>query len=665
MDAKRVRHQLERARCANLDSRSHLRTQPSVIRLLPPQTLDKSVRTDHFLAGRHALLATPCVPHAPARLAMIVSSAVLEQACSMALVWRSIHPVYVRPVSPVEPGLLLTTTRKNAKLVLKYVCFVSEITLLIIPILQKCTACSIPNFSVASTIDQTQCSACLPGFVLSGGQCVESCPTGTFLDPKDNVTCSNCSSTCGTCAGSSTFCLTCNNNQLASGGSCVTSCPSNTLSSSGACVPCHPDCATCSGESFNQCSTCPPDRPVLSNGRCLPTCSKTEFFDTASGSCKNCDSSCASCSAAGSQGCLSCADSNSVLRGGSCVPETCTGGTSVVAGLGACLSDLVSIPQSDSSGTASGSAALPSITGLDTPTVIESGTHLQWWQILLMTLGVAFLILLLLVCWRRRARRKRAQATRAFAIQRGLDNNLTWRERIVRFGERLFGHQRSRPGPIALEEVHHDKLDRYNEAEEARYDVKYFDSSSHSSRRHDHRDPRYLSDLDKRSKHGYHSRSNSSSSVARYGKERDVDLNSMSDASMYTYVTGQPRRAADARQPVRAPPIPPAKFGSVAEAYPNESRFSISSYYASVMHSRDQERVPTPADEIARSFLERKRAHSRSPSRNGGGPDVDYNLVDVDRPQSRGPLSELARGEPFLRPNHTGSSGSSRNPFRR
>lgn len=54
----------------------------------------------------------------------------------------------------------------------------------------KCTSCQIPNFNVASTIDQVQCTGCLPGFVLSKGKCIESCPSGTFLDPKDNVTCS-------------------------------------------------------------------------------------------------------------------------------------------------------------------------------------------------------------------------------------------------------------------------------------------------------------------------------------------------------------------------------------------------------------------------------------------------------------------------------------------
>ena len=53
----------------------------------------------------------------------------------------------------------------------------------------SCTSCKIPNFSVASTIDQVQCTGCLPGFVLSQGKCVQNCPSGTFLNPQDNLTC--------------------------------------------------------------------------------------------------------------------------------------------------------------------------------------------------------------------------------------------------------------------------------------------------------------------------------------------------------------------------------------------------------------------------------------------------------------------------------------------
>jgi hypothetical protein len=312
----------------------------------------------------------------------------------------------------------------------------------------KCTSCGISNFNVASTINELQCKGCLPGFVLFNGSCVESCPSGTFLSPQDNLTCTGklslkllalvltagtaCSSQCGTCLGAANFCLTCNGNQLASDGKCVSSCPSNTLATAGACSPCHPDCATCSGTSFSQCNSCPSGRPVLSSGRCLPTCSKTQFFDGTSGSCQSCDSSCSSCSSAGPSNCLACSSSTSVLRGGSCAPANCgANATAVIPGLGVCLSDLVSVPQ------VSGSSVpipLPSITGIDTPAVTNTsgGRALAWWEILLMVLGCVFIFLCVLALFRRRMRAKRAKQTAAFAASKNIDaRGAGWRAKLA------------------------------------------------------------------------------------------------------------------------------------------------------------------------------------------------------------------------------------------
>lgn len=53
----------------------------------------------------------------------------------------------------------------------------------------KCTACQIPNFGVASTVNQKKCTSCLPGSFLSNGTCVGSCPSGTTVSSQDNVTC--------------------------------------------------------------------------------------------------------------------------------------------------------------------------------------------------------------------------------------------------------------------------------------------------------------------------------------------------------------------------------------------------------------------------------------------------------------------------------------------
>ncbi|KAG7094422.1 hypothetical protein E1B28_008022 [Marasmius oreades] len=301
-----------------------------------------------------------------------------------------------------------------------------------------CTSCAIPNFTVASTVNELRCTGCLPGSFLHDGKCIASCPQGTFVDPKDNITCTACDSSCSTCVGSPTFCLSCSStSSLASpDGTCVSTCPPNTFQNptTRRCTSCHPDCQSCSGSSFDQCSSCPRERPVLVNGRCLPTCSKTEFFDGVR--CQPCDSTCASCSAAGPDKCLSCSSSASqVVKGGRCVDAGCTNSTSVVSGLGVCLSSLVTVPPSG--------GELPVIPGLSNPTVIVRKAKLEWWQILLMVLGCVFIFVVVVVLWRRRMRKKRAHETNEFAKARKLDTGAGWRYRMVRFGERLFGHRPS------------------------------------------------------------------------------------------------------------------------------------------------------------------------------------------------------------------------------
>ncbi|KAI1791555.1 insulin-like growth factor binding protein [Ganoderma leucocontextum] len=521
----------------------------------------------------------------------------------------------------------------------------------------KCTTCQFSSFTVASTIDQVQCTGCLPGFVLSGGKCIDSCPTATFLDPKDNVTCTACDSSCGTCAGSSTFCLTCANNQLASNGSCVSSCPSNTFSSAGQCITCHPDCASCSGSSFNQCSSCPSDRPVLTNGRCLPTCSKGQYFDKTSSTCKSCDSSCSSCSGPGPSNCLACSSSSQVLRGGTCVSANCNGTSSTISGLGVCLSDLVVVP------TASGTAApLPSITGIDTPTSSSTTTvrrPLAWWEILLMALGCAFIFVVILMCWRRRARKRRAAATANFAAAKGI-NHRGWRYRLARFGERFFGHKKSQrwmlpedPNEIRLEKLRAaeetrlgGQLEKMRLAEDERHrrdmanlraselrhdkDMDNLLDSYEYTRAGSSRAPSPLPSL-----HSYDDDRGSHKASSRGSdRGRKLPVNNLTQESLYSQVTGQPRRAPEPRLPVRAPPVDVP-----------HSRFSGSTTYSSwllpdppVDHSSPSAAPPTPAQEYARTV-----------SQQGHRP-------GEDAPQ---------RGAYWLQPTHTGSSGGSRNPFLR
>ncbi|OAX36075.1 hypothetical protein K503DRAFT_744939 [Rhizopogon vinicolor AM-OR11-026] len=458
----------------------------------------------------------------------------------------------------------------------------------------KCTSCQISNFNVASTVDQAQCTGCLPGFVLSQGKCVASCPSDTFLSPQDNLTCTACSSSCTSCSGSANFCLTCANNLLASDGQCVNSCPSNTFSSSGNCVSCHPDCATCSGGSFNQCTSCNKALPVPTSGRCLATCSQNQYFDTTSSTCESCDGSCASCSGAGPNSCLACSSSSQVLRGGTCTSANCTSGSSVVPGLGACLSELVVVPSS--SGTSSG--ALPSITGLSTPITTTTTQRLQWWEILLMALGCAFIFVAFLYCWRRRARKQRAKDTAAFASAKALPHKHNWRWRLARFGEKLFGHSRREPLPES-EEI---ALWKLRAAEEARHHTEMEKLIGGSSR-----SPSPLPSLHHYKRRGSHDYSDAHSS----GR--------LSAGSMYSQVTGMPRTGPEPRQPVKTNPL--------------TSRFSTTTFGSSVCkkpsvshHELTPHMPPTDAEAYAASVRQ-------SPE-----PDTSYWITPTNTGGSRNPF---------------------------
>ncbi|CAK5263996.1 unnamed protein product [Mycena citricolor] len=427
----------------------------------------------------------------------------------------------------------------------------------------KCTTCEISTFNVASTVNQLKCTGCLTGSVLSNGQCIDSCPSATFLSPRDNVTCTACDSSCSTCAGSPTTCLTCANNQLAVNGKCVSTCPSNTFSSSGVCLDCHPDCATCSGGSFSQCLSCPSDRPVLSNGRCLPTCNKNQFFETSSSSCQSCDASCSSCSGSGASQCLACASSSQVLRAGTCVSAACTNSTSVIPGLGLCLSDLVVVTEVAAKNTTISQPTKPT-----TPTPPPANTTtvvkrpLAWWEILLMALGCAFIFVLVMMCFRRRARNRRAKRTAAFATSKKLNPATNWRWRLLRFGEKLFGHRASRravvPQAVAPEfESEAIKLMKIRNAEEARHHMEMeklelFGAYEYSR----------AGSLHSRAG-SIHSRSSTTPSVLpplNGGKRIAPD--NMTRSSIYSQVTGIPRNAPEPRQPINKLDRYPSSAGS-------------------------------------------------------------------------------------------------------
>ncbi|KAH6919160.1 FRAS1 protein [Coprinopsis sp. MPI-PUGE-AT-0042] len=504
----------------------------------------------------------------------------------------------------------------------------------------KCSSCSIPGFTGGSSIDDVQCTQCTPGSVLSNGRCVDTCPDGQFVNPQDNLTCIPCDSSCGTCAGSATFCTSCSGSLFASNGQCVQSCPQSSFSSTSSttpprniCTPCHPDCATCSGSSFSQCTTCSSSRPVLSaptgstSGRCLPTCNKNQFFDAQSRECKSCDGSCGSCTGPTASACLSCQSPSQVVRNGQCVEANCSNGSSVVPGLGICLSSLVVIP-SETNKDGEPLPPLPTITGISEPAPKDGGKlKLQWWQILLMALGCAFIFVMFLWCFRRRMRKQRKARTEMFAKGKGLkdkrrffiDWSAGWRGLFGRKNKKTnagqdgelpiaYNHQ-----DVALREMTMKEAWREREEENVK---KPKSKASKKTLRDDGRED----DLDSYINAYDYSRRSVALSVkshtpstlpdldgfypSRRGNNNDRDrlrrqvtgqraYRDLDNDSMYSEVTGQNRNTPEPRQPVKSDLVMPSFASSRRSPSPPPIWNSNNKLrkYPGVVHGNEDESV--------------------------------------------------------------------------
>ncbi|EJU05817.1 growth factor receptor domain-containing protein [Dacryopinax primogenitus] len=487
----------------------------------------------------------------------------------------------------------------------------------------KCTKCGIPGFNVASPFSSVQCTNCLPGFVLSQGQCVSQCPTGTFVSPTDNLTCAACDSTCSTCAGSATYCLTCSqSSQFALNGTCSSSCPPGTFASSGACLPCHSDCATCSGSSFSQCLSCAASRPVMSGaGRCLPTCGQTQYYDSATSSCQPCDPSCSSCYAPGSSSCLACADKTKVLSAGSCGSVSCSSNSTVVAALGLCLSELVTVAPSNTT-----TPDTPQIgttpDGSQTVTTVNTQS-LAWWQILLMALGGAFVLLLLTMIWRRYARRRRAQETRDFAHD--MDRK-RWHHRLQ---DMLF----LRREKVPMQDVRPLYRERIDD-----WELRSLTSGGRSG-----------ANVSPRRSNRSETQRDSWDSISTF---QIRGATPHADRFEYRDLEGSvrsKRSRGEPREPIRDRELQRASAAT-------------SSYYAPTRRTASPPVVPPlPERERSTTPFSIPRKAPRYPS--GFGPDAPpARNVDLFAPLEE----DGAHGPPgsYLTPNLTGSSGNSNNPFR-
>jgi len=196
-----------------------------------------------------------------------------------------------------------------------------------------------------------------------------------------------------------------------------------------------------------------------------------------------------------------------------------------------------------------------------------------------MTLGCAFIFLVILLCWRRRARKQRANKTKQFATAKKLDDAKDWRQRLVRFGERLFGHT-----PKNRLAGHHTYAadPRGYPGDTKRGDIALQDLEAQRRWRQDQeRPPAYHDDDDLDGivgAYGYEPsvRSNPSEYTRFFNRQshmdpsaelereynnlrrqkyRDEALESLASRSIYSQVTGAPKKAPEPRIPIKNLPV--------------------------------------------------------------------------------------------------------------
>jgi hypothetical protein len=213
-------------------------------------------------------------------------------------------------------------------------CDSSCLTCAVLP--TSCTSCANDKYLNAATCEPchkncltctgasaSHCKSCKALASLPSGQTVGSCTcaAGYFTDGNTG-NCLLCDSSCNTCQGSSTSCLSCKAATPILVGSTCNACDSSCLSCvdtttkctscvpgkvlvSNACATCHAHCATCSGVNSNNCSTC---KDTANQTLVSQTCvCRTGTFMESTGFCSSCSSSCKTCSSSPST-CTACFD---------------------------------------------------------------------------------------------------------------------------------------------------------------------------------------------------------------------------------------------------------------------------------------------------------------------------------------------------------------------
>ena len=144
--------------------------------------------------------------------------------------------------------------------------------------------------------------------------CESTCPEGYFPNSTTNI-CDACNGACATCTGpTDTECSTCNIGFYLqpSSTTCLTTCPSEGFwpnSSTNTCDACHSYCQICTGSDSNQCSSCNDGyflQPAPNTNTCASTCPDGYLSNSATNLCDACNVACATCTGPTDTECPSC-----------------------------------------------------------------------------------------------------------------------------------------------------------------------------------------------------------------------------------------------------------------------------------------------------------------------------------------------------------------------
>ncbi|KAG7490700.1 proprotein convertase subtilisin/kexin type 5 isoform X1 [Solea senegalensis] len=177
---------------------------------------------------------------------------------------------------------------------------------------RKCVVC-----------EQSQCYWCEDEFYTFGGECVDHCKEGFFVD-EESRECESCHRSCRTCGGPQyDDCDSCEKGFTLDNGECV---EGKTLPCSEGhfrnikdeCEQCHSTCRSCSAAEKDDCRSCHSGTFLTAQQTCVPHCPLGTFANKVSNQCQDCSKGCVTCQDA--QQCLRCR-SGLYLQNGLCVTQ--------------------------------------------------------------------------------------------------------------------------------------------------------------------------------------------------------------------------------------------------------------------------------------------------------------------------------------------------------